>query len=79
MRCEEVFHQIYNRDPDGVAFCPYRVSPLGATARTVSGFERIWMRAGDAPVICYECECLHNMDAIEDEIGIQVCSRKCGL
>ena len=30
MRCEEVFHQIYNRDPDGVAFCPYRVSPLGA-------------------------------------------------
>jgi len=30
MRCEAVFHDIYNRDPDGVAFCPYRISPLGA-------------------------------------------------
>lgn len=30
MRCEEVFREIYNRDPDGVAFCPYRISPLGA-------------------------------------------------
>ena len=30
MRCEEVFRQIYNKDPDGVAFCPYRISPLGA-------------------------------------------------
>ena len=30
MRCEEVFHEIYNRDPDGIAFCPYRISPLGA-------------------------------------------------
>lgn len=30
MRCEEVFHQIYNKDPDGVTFCPYRISPLGA-------------------------------------------------
>ena len=30
MRCEDVFHDIYNRDPDGVTFCPYRISPLGA-------------------------------------------------
>ena len=30
MRCEEVFHVTYNRDPDGLAFCPYRISPLGA-------------------------------------------------
>ena len=30
MRCEEVFRQIYNKEPDGIAFCPYRISPLGA-------------------------------------------------
>ena len=30
MRCEEVFRETYNRDPDGLAFCPYRISPLGA-------------------------------------------------
>ena len=30
MLCEEVFHDTYNRDPDGLAFCPYRISPLGA-------------------------------------------------
>ena len=30
MRCEDVFKEIYKRDPDGVAFCPYRISPLGA-------------------------------------------------
>ncbi|MBR3504515.1 MAG: GHMP kinase [Clostridia bacterium] len=30
MRCEEVFYEIYDRFPDGVAFCPYRISPLGA-------------------------------------------------
>lgn len=30
MRCEEVFNNIYHRDPDGVAFCPYRVCPIGA-------------------------------------------------
>ena len=30
MRCEEVFYDTYNRDPDGLAFCPYRISPLGA-------------------------------------------------
>ena len=30
MRCEEVFEQIYHREPEGVAFCPYRVCPIGA-------------------------------------------------
>ena len=30
MRCEEVFFETYNRKPDDVAFCPYRISPLGA-------------------------------------------------
>ena len=30
MRCEEVFRETYHRDPDGLAFCPYRISPLGA-------------------------------------------------
>lgn len=30
MICENVFTQLYNREPDGVAFCPYRVCPLGA-------------------------------------------------
>lgn len=30
MRCEERFYEIYNREPDGVAFCPYRVCPIGA-------------------------------------------------
>jgi len=26
----EIFKNIYKKDPDGVAFCPYRVCPLGA-------------------------------------------------
>jgi len=30
MRCEDKFFQIYEREPDGVAFCPYRICPLGA-------------------------------------------------
>ncbi len=30
MRCEEKFFKIYNRNSDGLAFCPYRVCPLGA-------------------------------------------------
>lgn len=30
MVCVERFNQIYNQEPDDVAFCPYRVSPLGA-------------------------------------------------
>ncbi len=30
MRCEELFYKIYNRNPDGLAFCPYRICPLGA-------------------------------------------------
>ncbi len=30
MRCEEVFEKIYNRSADSVAFCPYRICPIGA-------------------------------------------------
>ncbi len=30
MRCEEVYKEIYGRDPERVAFCPYRIAPLGA-------------------------------------------------
>lgn len=30
MRCIDTFTQIYGREPDGVAFCPYRICPLGA-------------------------------------------------
>ena len=30
MRCTEVYEQFYHRPPEAVAFCPYRVSPLGA-------------------------------------------------
>ncbi len=30
MRCEELFHEIYMRDPEAMSFCPYRISPLGA-------------------------------------------------
>lgn len=30
MRCEEKFREIYNREPEGRSFCPYRVCPIGA-------------------------------------------------
>ena len=30
MQCNDVFYQRYNRDPDGIAFCPYRICPIGA-------------------------------------------------
>ncbi len=30
MRCQEKFFEIYNRESEGLAFCPYRVCPLGA-------------------------------------------------
>ena len=30
MNCEKRFAEIYGRDPEGVAFCPYRVCPIGA-------------------------------------------------
>ncbi len=30
MRCEEKFFEIYNREPEDVVFCPYRVCPIGA-------------------------------------------------
>lgn len=30
MRCEEKFSQIYRKDAEDVAFCPYRICPIGA-------------------------------------------------
>ena len=30
MRCEEVFREIYGKDPVDTAFCPYRICPIGA-------------------------------------------------
>ena len=30
MRCVEVYRELYHKEPFGVAFCPYRISPLGA-------------------------------------------------
>jgi hypothetical protein len=30
MKCEEVYEKLYHHMPEGVAFCPYRISPLGA-------------------------------------------------
>ena len=30
MLCEQKFYQIYGRDPEGMAFCPYRICPIGA-------------------------------------------------
>ena len=30
MKCVEVFQEIYHQEPEDVAFCPYRICPLGA-------------------------------------------------
>ncbi len=30
MNCQETFHSIYGKDPEGLAFCPYRICPIGA-------------------------------------------------
>ena len=30
MKCQERFQQIYKREPEALAFCPYRVCPIGA-------------------------------------------------
>ena len=30
MRCEEKYKELYGRDPEAIAFCPYRIAPLGA-------------------------------------------------
>lgn len=30
MQCQERFAEIYKRDPEALAFCPYRVCPIGA-------------------------------------------------
>ena len=30
MKCEEKFYEIYGKEPQDVAFCPYRICPVGA-------------------------------------------------
>lgn len=30
MKCVEVYEGLYHKEPFDVAFCPYRISPLGA-------------------------------------------------
>ena len=30
MKCVEVFESIYQKEPEGISFCPYRICPLGA-------------------------------------------------
>lgn len=30
MKCVELYSSIYHRDPEGIAFCPYRICPIGA-------------------------------------------------
>ena len=30
MRCEEMFYEIYGKEPEGISFCPYRICPIGA-------------------------------------------------
>lgn len=30
MKCVEVYKKLYHQEPFDVAFCPYRISPLGA-------------------------------------------------
>ena len=30
MKCEEKYRELYDKDPEAVAFCPYRIAPLGA-------------------------------------------------
>ena len=30
MLCEDKFHEIYGREPEAKAFCPYRICPIGA-------------------------------------------------
>ena len=30
MHCEERFVEIYGREPEAIAFCPYRICPIGA-------------------------------------------------
>lgn len=30
MKCESIYKELYHQDPYDIAFCPYRISPLGA-------------------------------------------------
>ena len=37
MKCVEVYKELYHQEPFAVAFCPYRISPLGAHIDHQSG------------------------------------------
>ena len=30
MKAEEIYQEIYHHDPEGIAFSPYRICPIGA-------------------------------------------------
>jgi len=30
MKCVDLYTATYNHEPEGIAFCPYRICPLGA-------------------------------------------------
>ena len=30
MKCVEIFESIYQKEPEGISFCPYRICPIGA-------------------------------------------------
>ena len=53
MKCVEVYKELYHQEPFDVAFCPYRISPLGAhidhqygkiNAQTMRYFEQMQER-----------------------------------
>ena len=35
MKCVEVYKELYHQEPFDVAFCPYRISPLGAQKKAI--------------------------------------------
>ena len=41
MKCVEVYKELYHQEPFDVAFCPYRISPLGAHIDHMEQFRRV--------------------------------------
>ena len=46
MKCVEVYKELYHQEPFDVAFCPYRISPLGAHIDhqygKINGLATVW-------------------------------------
>lgn len=42
MKCVEVYKELYHQEPFDVAFCPYRISPLGAHIDHQYGKSMVW-------------------------------------